>query len=178
MKYLVASDIHGSLKYAQRLLDIYQEEKASALILLGDLYYHGPRNPLPDGYNPMEVSKLFNSFTDSLYVVRGNCDAEVDEMISTFKFCDHIELNINDKKYYFTHGHHENIDNIPNGVDILVYGHFHTGFIKEKDGVICINSGSTTLPKNNTKNSYLIIDNQDIYLKDLERNIIDSIKVK
>ena len=99
-------------------------------------------------------------------------------MISTFKFCDHIELNINDKKYYFTHGHHENIDNIPSGVDILVYGHFHTGFIKEKDGVICINSGSTTLPKNNTKNSYLIIDNQDIYLKDLERNIIDSIKVK
>lgn len=178
MKYLVASDIHGSLKYAQRLLDIYQEEKASALILLGDLYYHGPRNPLPDGYNPMEVSKLFNSFSGPLYVVRGNCDAEVDEMISTFKFSDHIELNINDKKYYFTHGHHENIDNIPSGVDILVYGHFHTGFIKEKDGVICINSGSTTLPKNNTKNSYLIIDNQDIYLKDLERNIIDSIKVK
>lgn len=178
MKYLVASDIHGSIKYAKRLLEIYQEEQANTLILLGDLYYHGPRNPLPDGYAPMEVANLLNEFSDPFYVVRGNCDAEVDEMISKFAFNDHVELIINDKIFYFTHGHHQNIDNIPVDIDVLIYGHFHTGFIKEKDGVICINAGSTTLPKNNTKNSYLLIDNEYIYLKDLEGNLIDSIKVK
>ena len=177
MKYLVVSDIHGSLKYAKAVLDIYKKENASALIILGDLYYHGPRNPLPCEYAPMEVANLLNNFTDPLYVIKGNCDAEVDEMISKFKFNDHIELIISNKKYYFTHGHHENIDNIPTNIDVLVYGHFHTGFIKEKNGVICVNSGSTTLPKENTPNSYLIIEDNNIYLKDLEGSLVDQIKL-
>lgn len=177
MKYLVASDIHGSLFYVKELLDIYKKEKANALILLGDLYYHGPRNPLPFEYNPMEVSKLLNNFTDPLYVIKGNCDAEVDEMISNFKFNDHIELVIENKKYYFTHGHHENIDNIPSNIDVLIYGHFHTGFIKKSNGVICVNAGSTTLPKNGTKNSYLIIEDNKIILKDLKGSLIEQIEL-
>ena len=98
-------------------------------------------------------------------------------MISKFKFNNHIELTIANKKYYFTHGHHENIDNIPSNVDVLVYGHFHTGFIKEKDGVICVNSGSTTLPKENTPNSYLIIEDNNIYLKDIEGSLVAQIKL-
>lgn len=177
MKYVVASDIHGSLHFANKLMDCFKKEQANSLILLGDLYYHGPRNNLPVEYNPMEVANLLNNFDKELHVIKGNCDAEVDEMISNFKFNDHIELVINNKKFYFTHGHKHNKDNIPNDIDYLVYGHFHTGFIEKVQNTICINSGSTSLPKNNTLNSYLVITNEYVELKDLEGNLIDSIKL-
>ena len=174
MKYLVISDIHGSYYYAKNIEEIYNKENPDKIILLGDLYYHGPRNPLTEEYNPMEVSNLLKNLKDKILCTRGNCDADVEEMISEFEFNDNIELDINGKKFFFTHGHKFNIDNIPNNVDVLVYGHFHTGFIKEKDGVICENSGSISLPKDGTKNSYLIINDNEIILKDVESNIIDE----
>ena len=174
MKYLVISNIHGSGYYANKINEIYEKEKPDKIILLGDLYYHGPRNRLTDGYNPMEVAKILNKYKDIILCTRGNCDAEVDEMISEFKFEESIQLNIEGKRFFFTHGHKYNIDNIPKNIDILVYGHFHTGYIKEKDGILCINAGSISLPKNNTPNSYLIIDNNKIILKDVENNIIDE----
>ena len=176
MKYLVASDIHGSLYYAKKVIELFEKEEADKIILLGDLYYHGPRNPLPVEYNPMEVSKLFNEISDNIFCIKGNCDAEVDEMISKFKFSENLVLKINDKMFMFTHGHHINIDNRPKEIDVLVYGHFHTGFIKNEDGMIFVNSGSTTLPKNNTPHSYLIIDEENIYLKEIDKDIITQIK--
>ena len=174
MKYLVVSDIHGSSYYANKISEIYNDEKPDKIILLGDLYYHGPRNPLTKEYNPMEVSKIFNSLKDKILCIKGNCDAEVDEMISKFEFHESISIDINGLKYFFTHGHKYNIDNIPEGINVLVYGHFHTGFIKEKDGVVCINSGSISLPKENTKNSYLIINDNEIILKDADGEMIDK----
>lgn len=174
MKYLVVSDIHGSSFYANKIKEIFNKENPDKLILLGDLYYHGPRNPLTLEYNPMEVASIFNSLKDKILCVRGNCDAEVDQMISEFEIKDSLQLTINNKNFFFTHGHKYNIDNMPNGIDILVYGHFHTGFIKERNGVIVINAGSISLPKENTANSYLIIDNEEIRLYDLEGNEIDT----
>lgn len=175
MKYLVASDIHGSYHYASKIVDIINDEQIDKIILLGDLYYHGPRNNLPLEYNPMEVCKLLNSLKDKIIAVKGNCDAEVDEMISDFSFNQDINILINNKKIMFTHGHKYNIDNYPDDIDVLIYGHFHTGFIKEKEGKLFINSGSLSLPKNNTLNSYLIIDNNVIYLKDINNNIIQKV---
>ena len=176
MKYLVVSDIHGSLFYANKILDIIKSEKVNKLILLGDLYYHGPRNKLPEDYNPMEVSKLLNSLKDIIYCVKGNCDAEVDEMISEFKFKKNIKMEINNKRFIFTHGHKYNIDNPIENIDVLIYGHFHTGFIKEKDGVIIINAGSISLPKEDTANSYLIINDNEIGLFDVDGNMIDKVE--
>lgn len=176
MKYLVISDIHGSGYYASKIIDIYEKENPNKIILLGDLYYHGPRNQLSQEYNPMKVSEILNTYKDIIRCTRGNCDAEVDEMISEFKFEERIELTISNKKFLFQHGQVYNIDYIPKGIDVLVYGHFHTGYIKEKDGVLCVNSGSISLPKNGTVNSYLIIDDENIYLKDIEGNIIDNKK--
>ena len=176
MKILVVSDIHGSKYYAEKLKEIFETEKAEKIILLGDLYYHGPRNPLTKEYDPKAVCEILNSLSENILCVRGNCDAQVDEMISTFKFNDNINLELNGKKFFFTHGHKYNINNIPNNVDVLIYGHFHTGFIKQKDGVLCINAGSITLPKNDTKNSYLIINDNEIILKDIEENEIEKIK--
>ena len=176
MKILVVSDIHGSAFYAKKLEERIDTENPDKIILLGDLYYHGPRNPLTLEYAPKEVADILNSHKDKILAVRGNCDAEVDQMISEFKIEENIRLEIGGKKFFFTHGHKYNIDFWPNEeFDVLVYGHFHTGFIKEKDGKLFVNSGSISLPKNNTKNSYLIIDDNNVILKDVDGNVIDKI---
>lgn len=177
MKLLVVSDIHGSAYYAEKIPEIFEREKADKIIVLGDLYYHGPRNPLTKDYSPMKVAEILNSLKDRLDVIKGNCDAEVDEMISEFKFKEHLLLDVNNLKVYFTHGHKNNIDNLPDEkIDIMVYGHFHTGFIVKKDGIIFANPGSISLPKDNTKNSYLILDKESIVLKDIDGNVIDEFK--
>ena len=179
MKYLVMSDIHGSGYYARKLEEIISKENPDKIILLGDLYYHGPRNPLTQEYAPKEVAEILNSHKDKILAVRGNCDAEVDQMISEFKMEENLRLEIDSKKFFFTHGHKYNIDFWPSEeFDVLVYGHFHTGFIKEKEGKLFVNPGSISLPKDDTKNSYLVIDEENIYLKDLNENIIDHIRFK
>lgn len=177
MKLLVVSDIHGSAYYAEKIPEIFEREKADKIIVLGDLYYHGPRNPLTKDYSPMKVAEILNSLKDRLEVIKGNCDAEVDEMISEFKFKEHLLLDVNNLKVYFTHGHKNNMDNLPDEqIDMMVYGHFHTGFIVKKDGIIFANPGSISLPKDNTKNSYLILDKESIVLKDIDGNVIDEFK--
>lgn len=178
MKYIVISDIHGSSYYAHKIDEIIQKEQPEKIILLGDLYYHGPRNSLTKEYDPIEVSNVLNKYASKILCTRGNCDAEVDEMISDFEFKDTIKIEINGKNFFFTHGHNYNIDNIPENTDVLIYGHFHTGYIKEKKGVLCINSGSIALPREETKNSYLTIDDNKIILKDVEGNKIDEIEYK
>lgn len=177
MKYIVASDIHGSIYWLNKLLEKANSIKPDKIILLGDLYYHGPRNTLPIEYNPMEVSRKLNNIKDQLIVIKGNCDALVDEMISDFKFLPYYEEVINNKKCYFTHGHEYNIDDIKNDVDVLIYGHFHTGFIKTLNKQVFINSGSITLPKNNTPHSYLVMEDNVITLFDFEDNVISEISI-
>ena len=94
MKVVVASDIHGSSYYAERLKEIVNLENPEKVVLLGDLYYHGPRNDLTQEYAPMKVAEILNEMKEKLLVVKGNCDAEVDEMISEFKFEENILTNI------------------------------------------------------------------------------------
>lgn len=179
MKLLIISDIHGSLYYAKMIPEIFEKEKANKIILLGDLYYHGPRNPLPKDYNPMEVAKILNNLKDNLEVTKGNCDAEVDEMISEFDFKNYLLTDINGKRIYFTHGHKNNINKLPKEkFDIMMYGHFHEGFIEEKEGLIFANPGSITLPKNNTYNSYLILDEKRLILKDIYGKTIKEKEIK
>lgn len=175
MKILIISDIHGSYYYAKKIQEIYEKEKPEQIILLGDLYYHGPRNNLTDEYNPMKVAGILNDLKDKIRAVKGNCDAEVDEMISDFKLEEKIEIKINGKNVFLTHGHIYNMDNIPKKqIEIMFYGHFHIGFIQEENGIIFANPGSISLPKNNTKHSYIIFDENKIILKDIDGNIIEE----
>ena len=177
MKYLVFSDIHGSMYYFNFAKEIIDRENPDKIILLGDLYYHGPRNPLPKDYAPKTVCELLNTYSDKIIAIKGNCDAEVDEMISEFQFNESVYLDISGKKVMCTHGHKYNKDNIPSGVDIIIYGHYHTGFIN-RDKVLAINSGSISLPKENTAHSYLQIEDNVIYLKDLiDGRVIDSVEI-
>lgn len=177
MKALVVSDIHGSSYYANKIKTIIAKENPDMFIVLGDLYYHGPRNDLSLEYDPMKVASVLNSFKNIIYVVKGNCDSEVDEMISEFIFYDDLILEVNGKKMFCTHGHKFNIDRFPKqDFDIMAYGHLHVGFIKKDDNHIFINPGSISLPKNGSKNSYILIDEFGIYLKDIEGTLIENFK--
>ena len=173
MKFLIASDIHGSEKYTEELLARFGEEGADQLVLLGDIYNHGPRNPLPDGYDPLGVARLLNAVADRLTVIKGNCDSDVDTLISDFEFVSEAVLFIGGKKVFLQHGDRFSIDRLPkNCGDVFIYGHYHTGFIEEKEGVIVANCGSVSLPKGGTPRSYILLDEQGICLKDIGGNNI------
>lgn len=175
MKYLIASDLHGSFYYAKKILEIFESEKADKLIFLGDIYNHGPRNALPKEYSPMEVATLLNSVKEKMIVVKGNCDSEVDTMISEFDFIESACLDILGKTVFLTHGHVYNKDKMPKTrYDAIIYGHFHTGFIEKLNGVTVANCGSLSLPKNNTPNSYIVIENGEIILKNIDGTIIQK----
>lgn len=178
MKLVIISDIHGSGYYAKRIKEIVETENPDKIVLLGDLYYHGPRNDLSQEYAPMKVAEVLNSLKEKLLVVKGNCDAEVDEMISEFKFEDHILMEVNDKKVYFTHGHKYNIEVIPyDEFDILIYGHIHQGFIEEKEGFLFANPGSISLPKGGTEHSYLVFDENKLILKNVDGKVIKEYEI-
>ena len=178
MKLFVASDVHGSSFYAKAMIDKFKEEKADKLIILGDVYNHGPRNPLPKDYNPNEVASLLNENKEKLIVVKGNCDSEVDKLISDFHFLEDLCVYVKGKSIFFTHGHVYNKNSLPlTKFDVIVYGHLHPGFIEENDNGVFVNVGSLSLPKNNTPSSYLIIDDNRLILKSLNGEIIKEISL-
>jgi putative phosphoesterase len=173
MKFLIASDLHGSAFYTDKLLERFIEEKADKLILLGDIYNHGPRNPLPEEYNPQKVASMLNGIKEKLIVIKGNCDSQVDTMISEFSFIEDAVIVSGNKTVFCTHGHVYNRDNLPaTAFDAVVYGHFHTGFVENENGVIVANAGSVSLPKNGTPNSYLILEDGNLTLKDIDGKVI------
>lgn len=176
MKYLIASDIHGSAYYTQKVIDATLREGADTLVLLGDIFNHGPRNPLPKDYAPLKVADMLNAIKDKLLVVKGNCDSEVDTLIAEFDFLPHLVIANEDKTIFCTHGHVYNKDQMPKQrYSAVVYGHFHTGFIDELDGAIVANAGSVSLPKNNTPSSYLLFDGKVLSLRDIDGNVIKEL---
>lgn len=178
MKFLIASDIHGSSYFVNAVIKKAKEENADKIILLGDIYNHGPRNPLPKDYAPMEVAKSLNEIKEKLIVIKGNCDSAVDTMISNFDFLDNLVLVSGGKTLFLTHGHIYNKDNLPKtDFDAIIYGHFHTGFIERKGDMIIANTGSTSLPKNDTPNSFMVLEDKILTLKDFENNVIKSIEL-
>lgn len=173
MKFMIASDIHGSAKYCRKLLDAYKEEEAARLILLGDVLYHGPRNDLPEEYAPKEVIAMLNELKNEIFAVRGNCEAEVDQMVLNFPvLADYAIIPMDDRIIYATHGHVYNKSNIPpmKKGDILLTGHTHVTALEEFDGFYYMNPGSVSIPKENTKRGYIILENNTFTFKDLEGN--------
>ncbi len=175
MKLVIASDIHGSAYYAQKVKDAFERENGDLLVLLGDIYYHGPRNPFPRDYAPMQVAEIFNALKDRLLVIKGNCDSEVDAMISEFDFNEFSQIVADGLKVTLTHGHKFNKDAMPvNAGDVMCYGHFHTGFITQVGDTVVANAGSVSLPKDGTPSSYLTLDKGNLTLKDIDGNVIDG----
>ena len=168
MRIAVASDIHGSLLYAKSFFKQAEALGADKILLLGDLYYHGARNPLPEGYDPKGVAELLNAHRKEIVAIRGNCDSDVDQTVSEFELAASAVLFVGGKTIFASHGDRFDIDHLPVGsYDVVLYGHYHTGFIREKEGVIVANPGSTSLPKGGTSRSFLLLDDNSIALYDL-----------
>lgn len=173
MKWLIASDIHGSAYYCRKLLAAFEREGADRLLLLGDILYHGPRNDLPRDYAPKEVIALLNPLADHLLCVRGNCDTEVDQMVLSFPILAEYALICAEQKLIFaTHGHNFNNENLPSikSGDILLHGHTHVPVCEEHSTHIYINPGSVSIPKEASPHSYMTFDGKNFLWKDLEKN--------
>ncbi len=172
MKYCIASDIHGSAAWCKRLLERFEEEGADTLVLLGDLLYHGPRNDFPDDYDTKKTYAMLNAVKDKLLCARGNCDSEVDQMVLEFPMlADYAVADYLGRTLFFTHGHLFNAEQPPllRKGDILFNGHFHAPTIREmENGSWYVNCGSVALPKEGTPHSYLVLEGDSLYCKDLE----------
>lgn len=162
MKLLIASDIHGSAYYCRMLAARFETEAAERILLLGDLLYHGPRNPLPPEYDPAGVAVILNSYKDSIICIHGNCDSEVDQLMLEFSVSPEYAF-IYDGKYaiYASHGHKTGENNPPplKSGDILLCGHTHIPAFVRHENYIYVNPGSVSIPKGSSVPSYLIYDN-------------------
>lgn len=157
MKLMFASDLHGSLPATEKVLEIFARSGARWLVLLGDLLNHGPRNALPEGYNPAKVAERLNSIADKIIAVRGNCDSEVDQMLLDFPItAPYASVLLAQQRLFVTHGHLFNRENLPPLAphDALIFGHTHLPVAEKQDGVYFFNPGSVSLPKGGHSASY------------------------
>ncbi len=179
MRFMIASDIHGSAFYCRQMLEAYEREKADRLLLLGDILYHGPRNDLPRDYAPKEVIAMLNPMKEHLLCVRGNCDTEVDQMVLEFPImAEYCFLDLDGQSVLATHGHVWNPSNplmLKKG-DILLNGHTHIPACEEKDGYIYMNPGSVSIPKENSAHSYMIYENKFFEWKDMNGEVYQTWK--
>ena len=174
MKWMIASDIHGSAYYCRELLAAYDREQADRLLLLGDVLYHGPRNDLPRGYDPKAVIELLNARKDDILCVRGNCDTEVDQMVLEFPvLADYALLCVGEHTVFATHGHVFHDRHLPplHRGDILLHGHTHVPVCSVHDGYICCNPGSVSIPKEDSWHGYMVWENDAFWWKDLEGQV-------
>lgn len=178
MKWLIASDIHGSAPCCQKLLDAWEREGADRLLLLGDLLYHGPRNDLPQGYAPKEVIGLLNGCREKVFCVRGNCEAEVDQMVLEFPvLADYCLLEAAGRLIFATHGHRYHLQSPPalGPGDVLLHGHTHVPAKDSSRGFWYLNPGSVSLPKEGSPQSYMTLEGGRFCWKDLDGREYDSL---
>ncbi len=171
MKLMIASDIHGSAYYCKKIVEAFEAEKADKLLLLGDILYHGPRNALPRDYSPKDVAAMLNAMKEKIITVKGNCDSDVDQMVLEFPIMAPYAIISFEKRIIFaTHGDKISVDNPPflNKGDVLLYGHFHVPKCDEYDNFIHMNPGSTSIPKEDSRHSYMITDGDNFFWKDCE----------
>ena len=176
MKWMIASDLHGSAYYCRKMLEAFEREGADRLFLLGDLLYHGPRNDLPREYAPKEVISLLNGKKEKLLCVRGNCDAEVDQMVLKFSvLADYAVLPVGQRLIYATHGHIYHVKNLPPLApgDVLLHGHTHVpAWTEFGQGNLYLNPGSVSIPKENSPHSYMTLEGNTMQWKELESSAV------
>ena len=170
MKLLIASDIHGSAYWCEKLLDLARREQPDKLILLGDVLYHGPRNDLPREYAPKQVISMLSQWKEKILCVRGNCEAEVDQMVLPYPcMATYSQLLVDGRTIFLTHGHHYNPDSLPQleAESVFLYGHTHVKLDEMRQNIRCLNPGSVSIPKDGS-HSCLIYENGEFSFKILE----------
>ena len=171
MKWLIASDIHGSAYYCRALLDAYKREQADRLLLLGDILYHGPRNDLPKDYDPKAVIAMLNDLQNDILCVRGNCDTEVDQMVLQFPIlADDAILSEGSRMIFATHGHHFNTEHLPplHDGNLLLHGHTHIPCCEQHGAITYCNPGSVSIPKADSAHSYMTFEDGKFVWKELD----------
>ena len=170
MKLIIASDIHGSAYWCGKLMELIDREQPDKLILLGDLLYHGPRNDLPRDYAPKQVIPMLSEIKEKIMAVRGNCEAEVDQIVLPFPcLADFSQLMVDGKLFHLSHGHHQNPQNLPPLPEgsVFLFGHTHVKLDESVCGIRCLNPGSVSIPKDGS-HSFLIYENGNFSFKILE----------
>ena len=183
MKYMIASDLHGSAEYVGQLMQAFEREKPDMLLLLGDLLYHGPRNDLPDDYDTKQVMAMLNGMAENIIAVRGNCDGEVDQMVLQFPLMAPYSWVITDSglRLFLTHGHlYDPIDppqHLRTGT-VMLSGHTHVPASScAENGVWFLNPGSVSIPKKNSPHSYMMLEGKTFLWKTLQGEIYRELTV-
>lgn len=162
MKLMIASDLHGSAYYTKLLLEAMEREHPEKLLLLGDLLYHGPRNDLPRDYAPKQVLAMLKGVKEKLLCVRGNCDAEVDQMVLEFPIlAEYALLYLNSLTIYAVHGHKPLDAPLPAGT-ILLCGHTHVPAVRAESGYYYVNPGSVSIPKEHSTRGYMMLEDRTL----------------
>ena len=170
MKLVIASDIHGSAHWCGKLMEIIEAEQPDKLILLGDLLYHGPRNDLPQDYAPKQVIPMLSQYADRILAVRGNCEAEVDQMVLPFPcMSDYAVLAADGFTFYLTHGHLHTPDKLPplTPGTVFLSGHTHVKLDEIRQGIRCLNPGSVSIPKDGS-HSCIVYENGQFSFRIME----------
>jgi hypothetical protein len=171
MKFFIISDLHGSAPAFARAAEAFEREKADYLVLCGDYLNHGPRNPIPDGYDPQSLAEHINRYADRVLGVRGNCDSEIDQMLLSFPCLgDYLVFFTAGRRCLVTHGHiHTEKDHPPlSAGDVFISGHTHVPVLKEENGIFVVNPGSLPLPKSELGGGYALITDSGITIKSLD----------
>ncbi|MCH3910152.1 MAG: phosphodiesterase [Bacilli bacterium] len=173
MRILVASDIHGRLHRMEAFNVWIDKLNPERIILLGDYLYNGPRNGVPDDYNPMEVSKLLNMNAQRIIGVRGNCDSRIDDTLLDFKLEDNRSIELDGMKFELYHGDDFSLRNLKKEKGhILLSGHTHIYVLKEEDGIVYLNPGSISFPKNMNPPSFALIEDGEAQIIDFDNGSV------
>ncbi len=180
MRIMFISDIHGSIIYAKKAIEKFESEKCDKLVITGDILYHDSHHGNPEDFNKKEVANLLNQYNDKIIAIRGNCDSDSDQWLLDFDMMeDYKEILLEDRKIFITHGHLFNRESMPrlNKGDLFIHGHFHVPMTEVVGEVYYLNPGSISLPRQNSKNSYGILDGDKFTVKDLEGTMVKEIAI-
>ena len=180
MKWYVVSDIHGSSKNLKKVLE-YFDQDGDYLVVLGDILYHGPRNNIPESYEPKVVAKMLNERKTKVLALRGNCDGEVDQMMLEFPITsDYLIMPFDGYKIFMTHGHLYDTNELPwlDLNDAVLFGHIHIPLAEKINGRITLNPGSISIPKMNNVPSFGVLENNEFKVLDLDGNVLKSYNIK
>ena len=163
MKIMFVSDIHGSNEKLDTIKEIYDNEKPDKIIFLGDLFY---------GYDSDYLIEKYRLFRNAFFI-KGNCDRDLDVEESGLGFMNYYYFDAFGKTIFCTHGHRYNKYYLPEvDFDVFVNGHTHVGIIEKEGNKLYLNPGSTTIPRGGSRSSYMIMDENGVFLKDLDQKII------
>lgn len=180
MKILFFSDIHGIKKNLNKLKKVINNENPDKIVVLGDLYYQGFNEVVKGQFDNKAVYEFLHSYKDRLIVLKGNCDLDIDIKKSKFKtFFDIYSINVDGFNIYLTHGNVYNYDSSKfNKKGVLVYGHEHIPYIRVKDNITYICVGSISLPRNDFGSTYVIYNNREFTIYNIDGELIDQYKIK